>query len=114
MSEPLPATFSPESSSLPSAPTNLTAHEAMVQGVNTVLEGYEPGGPRDHTATILEAFVKHLPRDGARNVSDDIIGCGSDEKLRQLASHLLTAVLVPSQYIYSIPIWLAVCSIFPP
>jgi len=95
MSQPLPATFSPESSSLSSAPTNLTAHEDMVQRVNSVLEGYEPGGPRDHTVTILEALVKHLPRDGARDVSDDILGCGSDEELRQLASHLLTAVLVP-------------------
>jgi len=67
-----------------------------------MLEGYEPGGPRDNTVTVLEATVRHLPRDGARNVSDDILGCNSDEKLRQLASHLLTAVLVPSQYIISI------------
>jgi hypothetical protein len=102
MPQHLPTTFSPESSSLSSAPTNLTAHEDIVQRVNAVLKRYESTGTNDHTVITLEAFVKYLPRDGARNISDDILGCNSNEELGQLASHLLTGLLLPSQYIYSI------------
>jgi len=36
------------------------------------LAGYEPTGTEDRTVT-LEAFVKYLPRDDARNISDDIL-----------------------------------------
>jgi len=56
--------------------------------VQTALAGYLPTGREDHTITALEAFVKHLPRDGARNTSDDILSCNSDEELRQLGSLL--------------------------
>lgn len=95
---PIPATFSPESSSLSSVPTSLTAHEEMESNVRKKLASYQQTGINDPVVTILENFVQYLPRDGTQNISNDILDCDSDEKLRKLANHLLTAVLVPSEY----------------
>ncbi|KAA8905569.1 hypothetical protein FN846DRAFT_744516 [Sphaerosporella brunnea] len=67
----------------------------MATSVSAKLASYRPHASDDKTRTILDAFVRYLPEDGARNVSDDILSCDSDSEMRQLASHLLTAVLVP-------------------
>ncbi|KAL0640252.1 hypothetical protein Q9L58_000530 [Maublancomyces gigas] len=92
---PVLATLSPETSSLLSIPSSLTTYEQMETDVRAKLGGYELTGARDSTVSILENFVRCLPRDGARNICKDIIGCNCDEELRHLADHLLTAVLVP-------------------
>lgn len=89
---PLPA------SSLSSLPTTLTAHEELESNIEAKLASYQPTGGTDPTITILKAFVLYLPQDGARNISQDILDCNSNSELRSLANHLLTAVLVPSEY----------------
>lgn len=78
---PIPATLSLESSSLSSIPSSLTTYEQMETDVRAKLAGYELTGVKDSTVIILENFVSYLPRDGARNICEDIIGCSCDEVL---------------------------------
>jgi UDP-N-acetylmuramate-alanine ligase len=66
------------------------------QEVNAKLASYQPHA-NDKTVAVLEAFVQCLPRHGARNICADILASNSDEELRRLATHLVTAVLVPSE-----------------
>ncbi|KAL9126693.1 MAG: hypothetical protein Q9217_004290 [Psora testacea] len=86
---------SPESSSLSSAPTDSTRYYISTANARARLRSYRPEGNDDKTVTLLEAFVEFLPREGACNIMDDIVQCESDEKLRQLAGNLNTAVLLP-------------------
>lgn len=104
---PLSATLSAENPALSSVPANLTTRELMESNVRTKLASYQL---MDTIVTILENFVKYLPHDGAQNIVDDILNCDSDEKLRSLANHLLTAVLVPSECLLTIiHVHLVVC-----
>lgn len=89
---------SPASSSLSSFRTDITDHEELESSIRAKLASYQPEDANDPFITILKSFFECLPRDGALNLSDDIIGCGSDKELRSLANTLLTAVLVPSEY----------------
>jgi hypothetical protein len=96
---PSPIKFSPESSSLSSALTNATAHIKMLSDVNARLASYQPLSPSDNSVVVLKAFTQHLPRDGIRNICDDILDRSSDEELRELATHLTAALLAPSMYL---------------
>ena len=96
---PSPIKLSPESSSLSSALTNPAVHIEMLSDVNKKLASYQPLDTDDNSVVILKAFVQHLPRDGMRNICDDILSRSSDEELRELATHLITAVLVPSMHL---------------
>ncbi|KAF8462755.1 hypothetical protein BDZ91DRAFT_765047 [Kalaharituber pfeilii] len=91
---PLQVLQSPESS-LSSGPSNFTAHGQLQCEVETRLGMYQPITTPDNTIPILKNLVRFLPRDGVYNVCDDILGCSSDEQLRNLAHHFLTALLAP-------------------
>jgi hypothetical protein len=66
------------------------------QEANAKLASYQPR-ENDQTVAVLEAFMQCLPRHGVRNICADILASTSDEELRRLATHLVTAVLVPSE-----------------
>ncbi|KAF8470753.1 hypothetical protein BDZ91DRAFT_549653 [Kalaharituber pfeilii] len=82
-------------SSLSSVPNNITAHGQLLCEVETRLGMYQPITTPDNTIPILKSLVRFLPRDGVYNVCNDILGCSSDEQLRTLAHHFLTALLAP-------------------
>ncbi|KAF8449896.1 hypothetical protein BDZ91DRAFT_669441 [Kalaharituber pfeilii] len=48
----------------------------------------------DKTVIVLRSFMKCIPRDGQHNLSQEILACSNDE-LRELASNLITGVLIP-------------------
>lgn len=87
---------SSDSSSLSSVPTHVT-HLYVAANTEARLRTYRPDGKDDDTVAFLKAFVELLPPHGASNIMDDIVQCESDEKLRQLAGNLRTALLVPSK-----------------
>lgn len=87
--------MSGESSPLSSAPTDAT-HQDRIVNAETRLRSYCGEGEDDKTIAILKAFAELLPREGASNIIDDILETDTDEKLRDLARHLHTAVLTPS------------------
>lgn len=87
-----------EDSSLSSISSDIADHEELESIIRQKLVTYQPVGTTDHTVSILEAFSKCLPRDGAWNIAGDIMGCDSGKSLRELANHLLTAVLIPCEY----------------
>jgi len=94
-----PVNLSLESSSPSSALTNPTVYIEMLSDVNKKLASYQPLSTSDNSVVVLKAFTQYLPRDGMRNICDDILDCSSDEELRILATHLMTALLVPSMYL---------------
>jgi hypothetical protein len=96
---PSPVNLLPESSSPSSALTNPTVYIEMLSDVNKKLASYQPLSTSDNSVVVLKAFTQYLPRDGMRNIYDDILDCSSDEELRILATHLMTALLVPSMYL---------------
>src|SRR4051812_7054197 len=71
----------------------------------TELDGYAPRNANDNTKVILEAFIKELPDDGARNICEDIVNCvlkstlvsEAHDKFHELAKHLWDAVVAPSE-----------------
>lgn len=67
--------------------------------VEKKLAAYEVASITDRTLTILSAFTNELPRDGASNLQKDILECSDDRTLRQLANHLVSAILVPCMYL---------------
>lgn len=91
------------SSPISSAPTDATYqyHIASAEG-RLRLYCPEDEDEDDQTVTILKAFAEILPREGASNIIDDILETDTDEKLRDLARHLHTAILSPSKF----PGWL--------
>jgi len=89
----------PPSSSLSTAISNYTEYSRNLEHVKEKLGAYQTTGTSDKTLDVLLGFLDFLPLDGRRYLMDDIIGCGSDDHLRQLASHLLSAVILPSKCI---------------
>ena len=71
----------------------------MLSDVNKRLSSYQQLSTSDKSVVVLKAFTQHLPRDGMRNICEDILGSRSDEELRGLATHLTTALLEPSMYL---------------
>lgn len=67
--------------------------------VEKKLAAYEVASTTDRTPTILSAFTNELPRDGASNLQQDILECSNDSSLRQLANHLVSAILIPCMYL---------------
>jgi hypothetical protein len=59
------------------------------------LNSYKRQYPRDDTAIFLPEVFKYLPREGQKNLADDIAGCDDDEKLHQLHKSLETGLLRP-------------------
>ena len=84
-----------ESSSLSSDPSNLTDLE-LTEAVQHTLKAYTEENFNDMTIPILNAFLEFLPHDGANNIRNDIVGCKSDEEIRQVAANLSTGLLSPS------------------
>lgn len=72
-----------------SAPTTLTAHNKMESNVGTKVRKL----PINLLSPSLENFAR-------KNICDDILSRNSDEELRSLAGHLLTTVLILSEYIH--------------
>lgn len=89
----------PPSSSLSTAISNFGEYWRNLEHVEEKLGAYQTTRTSDKTLDVLRAFLDCLPLDGRRNLIDDIIGCGSDDHLRQLASHLLSALILPSKCI---------------
>ena len=67
--------------------------------VEEKLAAYEVASTTDRTPTILSAFANELPRDGASNLQQDILECSNDSTLRQLANHLVSAILISCMYL---------------
>ncbi len=97
---PPPPALSAASSSLSSAPSNVSAHHEMLQRVGARLQSYHPVDNHDTTVRMLRAFLEELPSDGQKNISDDILQSDSDETLKMLADNLFSAVLVPSESLF--------------
>lgn len=74
----------------------LSQYEAFGM-IESQLQCYCAESKDDKTIAVLKAFVEYLPRDGARNIMEDILVCKSDEMLTQLASNLRTGVLGSSK-----------------
>jgi hypothetical protein len=88
------------SSWLSSSTCNDTLEKSLTPDIiQTKLSEYNPKYKNDYTKEILKSFLDHLPAEGkvelqlfVANVDDDI--------LFQLASHLYTAILLPSKLDY--------------
>lgn len=85
------------SSPLSSAISDASTHHDIQSQVDTRLEQYQ-GGPTDHTVALLRAILKHLPREGQKNLMDDILKGEDDAGLAQLGHHFVTSILVPCEY----------------
>jgi len=93
-----PGPVSRESSSLSSVPTDASAYKQMHDDADTRLSSYEPSNTDDNSVAILKAFIKYLPREGRQNICKDVIRCGSNGEIEELAHNLTTALLIPSIY----------------
>ncbi|KAE8357031.1 hypothetical protein BDV28DRAFT_161781 [Aspergillus coremiiformis] len=56
---------------------------------------YKPTATNDETRRLLHSFFKYLSADGKSNLADDVLGCETDLKLRQLVKNLETGLLFP-------------------
>lgn len=93
---------------LPQDNSDLSSVISVGSNLNRYLEGrlvgeklavYGVASTTDRTPTILSAFANELPRDGASNLQQDILECSNDSTLRQLANHLVSAILIPCMYL---------------
>jgi hypothetical protein len=100
----------PPSLSLSTAATNISANLTNLRCVGEELGKYQATGTKDKTLDTLRAFVSCPPSEGLTNLMDDIIGSHSDEQLRQLAFHLMNAVLLPNK---CIPTCIQLCYLDP-
>lgn len=66
------------------------------------LQAYTPHDPSDDTQRVLAAFLQHLPLDGKRVLLAMIKEDTTDDRLFAIATHLTTAILIPSEY----PAWI--------
>ena len=85
------------SGSLSPAPSTsaLSSYADDLSSIRGKLNGYQSRYPRDDTAEFLPEVFKYLPREGQRNLADDIASCDDDEKLHQLRKSLETGLLHP-------------------
>ena len=79
------------------APTDATNYWNIDTESSARLSRYRAASQDEQTYTILKAFTEFLPRDGARNIMNDILDLGEDRELGSLANRLRTAILAPSK-----------------
>jgi hypothetical protein len=79
-------------------PTDASAYKRAPEDAVRRVSEYKLSNKNDKTVDILKAFIEHLPREGAQNVSEDVLQCGSDEEIEKLARNLVTGLLMPSIY----------------
>ena len=87
--------FSPESSSLSSVPTDITGYHDRLALVMERIDQYQADELTDSTKRVLQAFMNGLPQEGRLKLFDDILEVQVPE-LKDLASHLYSAILAPS------------------
>ncbi|KAK2801370.1 hypothetical protein FQN50_007755 [Emmonsiellopsis sp. PD_5] len=80
---------------LSQAPSDLSAFVHSKTELKTRLEAYTPLNANDDTVHFLDMFFKFLPEDGKYNLTEDVVGCESDDTLRQLVMSLDTGLLRP-------------------
>jgi hypothetical protein len=71
-----------------------TFAEAKVS-LQECLERYQALDGDDDTVKLLRITFKYLPWDGQNQFADDVVGCGDDSALRQLADSIDTGLLRP-------------------
>jgi hypothetical protein len=72
----------------------------MIETAIRKLSQYKSQGHEDKTSSVLRALLDHAPSEqGRETVASDIVGCQTDEKLRQLSQYYIANLLVPSQLI---------------
>ena len=89
-------TFSAESSSLSSVPTDITLYHDRLASVMERIDEYQADNVTDSTKCILQAFMNGLPQEGRLNLFEDILEVQVPE-VKDLASHLYSAILAPSE-----------------
>jgi hypothetical protein len=63
--------------------------------IEECLQRYQALDGDDDTVKLLRVTFKYLPRDGQNQFADDVVGCGDDAALRQLADSIDTGLLRP-------------------
>lgn len=84
--------FSESSGALSSVPSNFVEEEAEAS-----INNYQPLDSNDPTKRVLSSFLQFLPTNGKR-VLAEAITTFNNETLRALSSHLVTSILVPSEF----------------
>lgn len=68
---------------------------SLFRDVGEMLAKYLPQHEGDKTVLVLQSFLNELPQQGSDNIREDILGCNSDQQLRDLAHHLIFHILTP-------------------
>jgi hypothetical protein len=84
------------SASLSPAPPDLEELHANEIESKQKLSIYIPRSSSDDTVKVLNAFIENLPFDGKRIIVKFIAVCEDHNLLYELATHLTSAVLIPS------------------
>lgn len=98
MSDQLGAFFAPDSPLSTLSEVELLCHEKAVE---VKLGSYKPQAASDDTVKLLESFVKYLPHEGRDNMIWFISEHCDDAKLKVLADHLWTIIIVPCEFFCS-------------
>ena len=99
-----PGSFSPESSSLSSVPTDITRYHDRLASAMECINKYQADDPIDLTKPILQAFRDSLPQEIRLKLFDDIVEISVSE-LKALASHLYGLILAPSESHVQTIVW---------
>ncbi|KAF8454859.1 hypothetical protein BDZ91DRAFT_852890 [Kalaharituber pfeilii] len=92
-------------SPLSSNPSDITDYVQLITQADDKIGRYQQDSvSADKTGIILQSFLKCLPTAGRINVANDIVECCDDSQLRQLAQHLLTAILFPMKALRKTPV----------
>jgi hypothetical protein len=88
-------------SGLSSAVSDLNLHHESSLEVNNLLDNFGKRNKNcNRAASILGAFLERLPKDGKSTLMMEIRFFSRDEqKLKDLAQHLVDAILKPCMYI---------------
>ncbi|PYI02103.1 hypothetical protein BO78DRAFT_377758 [Aspergillus sclerotiicarbonarius CBS 121057] len=83
-------------SDLTDAPTSdLSAFVFAQVDLHKRLDEYTKISTSDDTECFLKTVFKYLPPGGQQNLAEDVLGCNSDERIRQLVKSIETGLLLP-------------------
>lgn len=93
--------LSPFDSPISSAPASPGKYGELLQKSRRILHEYNPVNSTDDTTRVLEAFLKHLCKDGQVTLMGELESFENEQdKLRLLRNFLVDAILKPSMLCY--------------
>ena len=91
-----------DSPDLTEANSDISAFVDTLDAIFSRLDNYEPCSANDNSIKILTAMWKYLPTDGRASFAEDVLGCSSDEEIKQLADSIVNGRGDPPKEVHNV------------